>query len=211
MNNVQPPTGRKRSALLPLLLLALALGAAALLWFTRPGSTPEGNLSNAAISGQFDLVDSSGRPVTSASFDGKWRLMYFGYTYCPDVCPMDLATMAAALRLFDERHPDEAKKLQALFVTIDPERDTPEVMAEYTASFHPGILGLTGSRAEVDAALKNFRIYAAKVPGETDDSYTYDHSALFYLLDPKGRAVEFLASQTAAPEQLANTLERFLG
>ncbi len=211
MNNVQPSEGRKRSAYLPLILLALALGAAALLWFTRPGSAPEGNLSNAAIGQQFDLVDEENRPVSNASFDGKWRLMYFGYTYCPDVCPMDLATMGAALRLFDEQQPEAAQKLQPLFVTVDPERDTPEVMAEYTASFHPDIVGLTGSRAQIDAALKNFRIYAAKVPGETDDSYTYDHSALFYLMDPNGRAVEFLASQTATPEQLAATLERFLG
>ena len=211
MNNVQPPARRKQP-LLPLLLLALVLGAAALLWFTRPGGgAPEGNLSKAAINGDFTLVDERNQPVTSASYDGKWRLMYFGYSFCPDVCPMDLATMGGALRLLAEQDPQAMDKLQPLFLTVDPERDTPEVMAEYTDHFHPAIVGLTGSRAEVDAALGNFRIYAAKVPGETDDSYTYDHSALFYLMDPKGRAVEFLASQTTSPEQLVAMLERFLG
>lgn len=209
MNNVQPSAGRKRPRFLPI-LLAVALAIAAVLWFTRPGAAPEGNLSSAAINGEFSLVDEQDRSVTNASFDGKWRLMYFGYTYCPDVCPTDLATMAAGLRLLQEQQPKAAAKLQSLFVTVDPERDTSELMAEYTNSFHPEILGLTGSRAQIDAALKNFRIYAVKVPGATDDAYTYDHSALFYLMDPNGRPVEFLASMTASPQQLADMLERFL-
>lgn len=198
---------------LPLLLvpLVLLLAAGALFWLMPASRGPQGNLSNSGVSGTFNLIDETGRAVTSESFDGKWRLMYFGYTFCPDICPTDTATMAAGLRLFEEKHPDAAARLQPLFLTIDPERDTPAALAEFTASFHPRILGLTGSREQVDAALKALRIYAVKVPGATPGSYTMDHQAMFYLLDEQGRPVEFLASSTATPESLAAMLERFLG
>ena len=192
------------------MLLALALALVAALWFFRPDQGPKGNLTGAAVGGAFSLVDETGAPVTNESFDGKWRLMYFGFTYCTDICPTDTAKMAAALRQFEEKHPDAAQKLQPIFVTVDPERDTPEALAEFTDSFHPRILGLTGSREQIDAALKTFRVYAAKVPGATDEAYSYDHLAIFYLMDPKGRPVEFLASSTASPEQIVGMLERFL-
>lgn len=207
MNSPQPVN---RSSRLPLILLAAALALAAALWLFRPDGAPKGNLTGAAVGGPFSLVDETGAPVTNESFDGKWRLMYFGFTYCPDICPTDTAKMAAALRLFEEKHPAEAQKLQPIFVTVDPERDTPEALAEFTDTFHPRILGLTGSREQVDAALKTFRVYASKVPGTTPEAYTYDHLAIFYLMDPKGRPVEFLASSTATPDEIAAMLERFL-
>lgn len=207
MNSPHPV---RKSSRLPLVLLALALALVAALWFFRPDSAPKGNLTGASVGGPFSLVDETGAPVTNDSFDGKWRLMYFGFTYCPDICPTDTATMAAAVRMFEEKHPQEAKTLQPIFVTVDPERDTPAAVAEFTDAFHPRILGLTGSREQVDAALKTFRVYAAKVPGTVPEAYTYDHLAIFYLMDPKGRPVEFLASSTASPEQLLAMLERFL-
>jgi protein SCO1/2 len=210
MNSQQPahkPSNLARS--LPLLLLALALAAAAFL-LLRPAPTPQGNLAGSAVGGPFTLTDETGRTVTSESFAGKWRLMYFGFTYCPDICPTDTAKLAAGLKLFEEKHPDQAARLQPLFLTVDPERDTPQALAEFTDSFHPRLLGLTGTRQEVDAALKAFRIYASKVPGTTADSYTYDHLAVFYLMDPDGRPVQFLAGPTATPQGIADMLERFL-
>ena len=214
MNSPQPankPNNQtSRGGRLPLILLAAALALLAALWVFRPDTAPKGNLSDSAVGGAFSLVDENGAPVTNETFDGKWRLMYFGFTYCPDICPTDTAKMAAALRQFEEKHPKEAAKLQPIFITVDPERDTPEAVKEFTDTFHPRILGLTGSREQVDAALKTFRVYAAKVPGTTPESYTYDHLAIFYLMDPKGRPVEFRASATATPEELVGVLERFL-
>ncbi|MCG2842702.1 SCO family protein [Sandaracinobacter sp. RS1-74] len=208
MNSPQP--SKARASRLPFILLAVALALLAALWFLRPEKGPEGNLTGAAVGGPFSLVDETGAAVGNDSYDGKWRLMYFGFTYCPDICPTDAAKMAAALKSFEEKHPEAAQKLQPLFVTVDPERDTPEALREFTDSFHPKLIGLTGSRAQVDAALKTFRIYASKVPGVTEGSYTYDHLAIFYLMDPEGKPVEFLASTTATPEQVAAMLERFV-
>lgn len=172
---------------------------------------PEGNLSNSAIGREFHLVDMHGQPVTSASYAGKWRLMYFGYTYCPDICPTDTAAMAAALQQLRTQDAKAAAKLQPLFVTVDPERDTPAVLAEYLRNFDPEIIGLTGTRAQVDAALKTFRVYAAKVPGSTPDSYLYDHQALFYLMDPEGRPVQFLTGAGTDATALADMIRHFLG
>jgi protein SCO1/2 len=195
---------------LPLLLLAAALLALGAVWWLRPAPVPQGNLTGSAVGGPFSLVDETGRRVTSDSFKGQWRLMYFGFTYCPDVCPVDTAKLAAGLKLFEAKHPKAARRVQPLFVTIDPERDTPAVLAEFTDSFHPRLLGLTGSRAEIDAVLKTFRVYANKVPGVTPGSYTFDHLANFYLMDPEGRPVQFMVGATATPEQVAAMLESFV-
>lgn len=210
MNSQQPAPRKSRlSQSLPIVLLALALAAGAALLLLRP-SQPEGNLTGATVGGPFTLTDETGRTVTSESFKGQWRLIYFGFTYCPDICPTDTAKLAAGLKLFEEKHPKEAATLQPLFITVDPERDTPAALAEFTNSFHPRLLGLTGTREQIDAALKAFRIYAQKVPGTTPDSYTYDHLAVFYLMDPDGRPVQFVAGQGATPQSIADMLERFL-
>lgn len=211
MNSQQPATGRSPlSRSLPLILLALALAAGAALLLLRPAPAPQGNLAGSSVGGPFTLTDETGRTVTSETFAGQWRLMYFGFTYCPDVCPTDTAKLAAGLKLFEAKHPKEAARLQPLFLTVDPERDTPQALAEFTDSFHPRLLGLTGTREQVDAALKAFRVYAQKVPGTAPEAYTYDHLAVFYLLDPDGRPVQFLAGPTATPQAIADMLERFL-
>ncbi len=200
----------RRLPRIPTLALALALLAGAALlavWLLRPAPVPQGNLSGAAIGGPFSLIDESGQPVTSDSFAGRWRLMYFGFTFCPDVCPVDTANLAAGLKAFEAASPERAAKVQPLFLTVDPERDTPEILVEFTDAFHPRLLGLTGSRAQVDAALKTFRVYASKVPGVTEGSYTYDHLAVVYLMDPDGRPVAFLAGPTASPEAVAAMLD----
>jgi len=215
MNSRQPVPAQaaaKRPSLsraLPLALLALALAAAAFLAL-RPAPSPQGNLAGSSIGGPFTLIDETGRTVTSETFAGQWRLLYFGFTFCPDICPTDTATLAAGVKLFEAKHPTQAARLQPLFVTVDPERDTPAALAEFTAGFHPRLLGLTGTRPQIDAALKAFRIYARKAPGSTPDAYSYDHLAVFYLMDPDGRPVQFLAGPTATPQAIADMLERFL-
>jgi protein SCO1/2 len=170
----------------------------------------QGNLEGSTIGGDFSLVDERGRPVTSASFDGMWRLMYFGFTFCPDVCPVDTANMARGLRAFEGADPDRGARVQPLFVTVDPERDTPEALAEFTDAFHPRLLGLTGTREQVDAALSTFRIYARRAEGGTEDGYLIDHMAVVYLFDPDGRPVHFIAGPEARPEAVAAMLESFV-
>jgi protein SCO1/2 len=191
-------------AMVAVLLLVIA-GAG---WYLTASAPPRGNLSGAAIEGRFNLVDENGRPVTERSYAGKWRLMYFGYTFCPDICPTDTAAIAAGLKAFEARYPDRAARVQPLFITLDPERDTPQVLAEFTANFHPRLLGLTGSRAQIDQVLKTFRIYASRVEGATPGSYTYDHAAMVYLMDPDGRPVEFVAAPK--PATVEAMLERFV-
>lgn len=195
---------------LPLILLAVAVLAAGAIILFRPAPAPEGNLTGAAVGGPFTLVDETGRQVTSDSFNGQWRLMYFGFTYCPDVCPVDAAKLGQGFAAFEKANPEAAKKVQPLFVTVDPERDTPAALAEFTANFHPRLLGLTGTRAQIDDMLKRFRIYASKVPGVTKGSYTYDHLAVFYLMDPDGRPVQFIAASTAPPEAVTEMLAKFV-
>jgi protein SCO1/2 len=190
-------------------LLVLAIAAAVLvgLFILRPEARVEGNLSGATIGGDFALVDETGRPVTSQSFAGQWRLMYFGYSFCPDVCPVDTANLAAGFSAFEKAAPERAARVQPLFVTVDPERDTPAALREFTDSFHPRLVGLTGSPDQVAAALKTFRIYAKRREGATPDSYLMDHMAAIYLFDPEGRPVAFLPGPEATPEAVRALLD----
>lgn len=158
----------------------------------------------AQIGGPFELVDETGRTVTDQTFRGKWMLMFFGFTYCPDVCPTTLNDIAVAL----DRLGDEASGIQPLFITVDPERDTPEVIADYTAAFDDRILGLTGTAEQIEAAAKVYRVYFSKVP--QGDTYTMDHSAIVYLMGPDGRFVTHFSHQTggeAMAQEVAEHLE----
>lgn len=138
------------------------------------------------VTGEFTLVGKDGQPVSDTDLRGEWLLIFFGYTHCPDVCPTSLGTMALVM---DELG-DEASALQPLFISVDPARDTPEVVAEYVAAFHPRIIGLTGSEEQVAAAARSHRAYYAKVPPSDDagsgGDYAMDHSAHLYLMDPDG-------------------------
>jgi protein SCO1 len=133
---------------------------------------------------QLALIDHNGHPVTLASFRGKLVVLFFGYTHCPDVCPTTLSDMAQALKLMP---PEAASQVQVLFVTVDPERDTPEILREYVPYFHPDFLGLYGSNEQVALAAKEFKIVYRKhlEPGASD--YLIDHSAGTYVLDTRGR------------------------
>jgi len=158
----------------------LVLCLAVILLFSGRGASP---IATAAIGGPFELVDQDGKTVTDRDLKGKPTLVFFGFANCPDVCPTTLFEMSEILRALG---PD-AEKANALFVTVDPERDTPSVMKDYLSSFDPHLRGLTGDPAAVTAMTKAYRVYVKKVP--QGDSYTVDHTAIVYLMGKDGRFV----------------------
>ena len=164
-----------------------------------------GTLLASAIGGPFQLVDQNGKTVTNADLKGKWSLVYFGYTHCPDACPTALNDISIAL---DELGP-KRDAVRPVFITVDPERDTPEVLKSYVTSFDAPILALTGTPEEIAQAAKDYRVYYAKHP-EAGGDYSMDHSSVIYVMDPDGR---FTASFTheSAPEQISERLKKLLG
>jgi protein SCO1/2 len=207
--NSPAPSRRIPFALVVGVLLLLCAAAAALLYAARGGGGGDRPpLEGASIGGPFALVDGDGRPVTDRDFAGKWQLIYFGYTFCPDICPTDMQRLAQGYRAFEAADPARAATVQPIFVTIDPARDTPAVVKAFTAAFHPRFVGLTGSQAQVDAALKAYRVYAQKGAG-SDDAYLMDHSAIAYLIDPQGKPISFL-SQGSSAEDVAAELARWV-
>jgi len=151
-------------------------------WDMMAGSRESGT---AAIGGPFSLVDGEGRTVTEADFRGRPLLVYFGYTYCPDVCPTTLSTIAETLDLLG----DEGRDIAVLFISVDPERDRPEHVGEYARVFHPQMVGLAGSAEQVAAAARAYRVYYAKANQDPNDpeDYAVDHSAYTYLMGRDGR------------------------
>lgn len=146
----------------------------------------------------FSLTDHTGRARTLADFRGQVVMLYFGFVQCPDVCPTALTRAAGVKQLLR----DQAGRLQVLFVTVDPERDTPEMLREYMAAFDPGFLALTGSTVEIKAVADEFKVYFKKVP--TGSSYTMDHTALSYLFDPQGRLRVALRHEQTAEDYAAD-------
>jgi len=181
------------------LLVGLAALALALFLTFRPGGQ---EARSAAVGGSFALVSHEGRAVTERDFLGSPFLVFFGFTHCPDVCPTKLFEISEVLRATGER----GRSLRALFITVDPERDTPEVLKSYLGSFDERIVGLTGDGAAVDAAVRAYRGFARKVPLK-DGGYTMEHTALVYLMDGKGRFVSSLNLQRP-PAEAARELLR---
>ncbi len=141
------------------------------------------SFGRALVGGHFSLVDQTGKRVSDQDFRGRFLLVMFGFTYCPDVCPSELQVIGAAL---DKLGP-KAERVAPLFITVDPERDTPSQLATYLKSFDPRLIGLTGTAAEVETATKAYRVYVRKVPDpKSTAGYTMDHSALIYLMGPDG-------------------------
>lgn len=158
----------------------------------------------AAIGGPFQLTDQNGKAVTDKSLKGKPTLIFFGYTHCPDVCPTSLFEMSEVLRAMGK----DADKVNAIFISVDPERDTPAIMKEYLSSFDPHLKGLSGDPAETAKVITSYRVYAKKVPTK-DGDYTMDHTALIYLMDRDGRFVSpFNLKRT--PEEAAADLKKYL-
>ena len=161
----------------------------------------------ADIGGPFTLTDHHGNAVTEASYPGKYLLVFFGYTYCPEVCPTTLSTMADALDILG----DDAVKVRPLFVSVDPERDTPEQLAMYVRHFNPRLIGLTGTAEQVAAAAQVYRVYYRKVEekGAAADEYLMDHTAIAYLMGPDG-AFKVHFSQNVDAETMARRIKEFL-
>jgi protein SCO1/2 len=159
----------------------------------------------ASVGGAFELEDGSGKTVSDQSFRGRWMLVYFGYTHCPDACPTALNDEAVAL----SRLGPLKAKLVPIFITVDPERDTADVMKDYVAAFGPEFVGLTGSGAAIQAVEHEYKVYAAKHPLEGGD-YAMDHSSYIYVMDPEGRFVTTFTHETS-PDDMAKDLKQRLG
>jgi cytochrome oxidase Cu insertion factor (SCO1/SenC/PrrC family) len=153
----------------------------------------------ALVGGPFTLTDQHGAVVTEQDFAGRYMLIYFGYTYCPDFCPMSLSNMTQALDLLP---PEQAEQVVPILITIDPERDTVEQLAEYAPLFHPRLVALTGTPEETRQAAKAYRVYFSKAGNGDGSDYLMDHSTFIYLMGPDGKYVRHF-SHTATPEEIA--------
>ena len=200
---------RNRQALIPYLLLVAAL-AGGLLWHESelvPGLGKTVITGRADVGGPFRLIDHTGKQVTDTDFRGRYMLIYFGYSYCPDVCPTTLAVMAQAL----EKLGAKSQRIVPILITIDPARDTPKVLADYVKAFGPTFVGLTGSEAAIQDAEKKYRVYAVKRPLDSSKgnggNYGVDHSSVLYLMGPDGRLVNFY-DEAVSPDDLAKDLRQ---
>jgi protein SCO1/2 len=182
-----------------LLVAVLILGTGAFMWLSGGGTA-------SLVGGPFTLEDGNGRQVTDRDFRGKYMLVYFGYTFCPDVCPTTLNEVADALDHLGAK----ADKLQPIFITVDPKRDTPDVVKQYVAAFTPRLLGLTGTPEQIAAAAREYRVYYAEHrtgPGPND--YTMDHSSILYLMGPDGKFIAPVGADEPGP-QMAADLNRLM-
>ena len=165
------------------------------------------NTKGADIGGPFSLIDHTGKRVSDAQYRGRFMLIFFGYTFCPDVCPLELQTVGRAMDILGPK----GSKITPLFISVDPERDTPALLKDYVAAFHPRMVGLTGSAAEIAAAAKAFKVYYGRPPGTkagTQD-YLMDHSSFIYLVGPGGTLRALFRPKTS-PETLAREIARFI-
>jgi protein SCO1/2 len=180
---------------------------------TNEGPAGEGGAEvsssgQALVGGPFTLTDQTGKTVTDADFRGKFMLIYFGFTFCPDVCPTELQVISGALQKLGPK----ADKVQPIFVTVDPERDTTEVLAKYVKQFDPRLIGLTGTPEQIAAVAKAYRVYYEKVKEEgatSPDDYTVDHSSVAYLMGPDGKFLTFFPPGVS-PDQMAEKIGSYL-
>lgn len=196
--------GRKFLLLIPALIALGALVTAGTLLVTQRSSHTSRSavlgktitMGKADIGGPFTLVSTNGEVVDNESYRGKWLLIFFGYTFCPDVCPTSLNNVSIAI----ERLGSAASDIQPLFITVDPQRDTRDVLAAYLTSFDARITGLTGSQVEIDRVLKGFRVYVESQRSGDDDNYLVSHSAYVYLMDSRGVFVNVIQGTTSGEE-----------
>ena len=180
------------------LVALVAIGLAAFLLVGPPGRSRA-----ALIGGPFALQDGNGKTVSDQTLHGRPFLVYFGYTHCPDVCPTELARISDVLAKMGDN------AIPALFITVDPDRDTPKIMQDYVSSFNPAIVGLSGSPQAVEATEKAFRVYSHKGPAQPDGDYAMDHSSVVYLMDKNGAFVEAFNVERP-PQDAAKELDKYL-
>jgi protein SCO1/2 len=182
----------------PALALLIA-GALALAGCNAATPAPEPPLAGAAIGGDFALTASDGRTVKWDDFAGKYRIVYFGYAFCPDVCPTDMQRVAQGLKALKASNPDKAAKIVPIFISVDPARDTPEVVGEFAAAFSPDIIGLTGTPEQIAAAAKTFKVFFARGEAVAGGGYLVDHSNIVYLFGPEGEPLATLPVDQGGP------------
>ncbi len=187
----------------PLISLLFVLTGAC----SRPVETPP--LEGAAIGGPFTLVSETGQPLKSSSFDGKYRLIYFGYTFCPDVCPTDTQTLMKGYQQFGKDDAARAAKVAPIFITLDPARDTPAVLTQWTDAFDPHLIGLTGSEQQIDAVAKQFAIFFKREEADADGAYLVDHARMALLMGPKGEPIALIPQDKDA-KSVAAELDRWV-
>ncbi|WP_336968172.1 SCO family protein [Sphingobium aromaticiconvertens] len=177
----------------------------------------QGELTGARIGAPFTLTDQDGRSVRWQDFDGKYRLVYFGYTYCPDVCPVDLQRITQAFARFEKAEPALAAKVQPIFISVDPERDTPAVLKTYVAAFHPRLIGLTGTSDQIAKVAKDFVVIYGKEKSEGASDYLVSHSRTPYLFGTKGEPIALVPvddpstpEDDGAPDKVLAALQKWV-
>jgi cytochrome oxidase Cu insertion factor (SCO1/SenC/PrrC family) len=189
------------------LVLAVALGLVVrALWLDpRGGGGRDASVTGTAlVGGPFELTDQNGQRVKDTQFRGKLMAVFFGYIFCPDICPTTLLDVGQAL----DKLGKDGEQVQPIFITIDPERDTPAAMKDFLANFHPRVIGLTGTTAEIQAAAKAYRVFYAKAGGKERD-YLMDHSVFIYLMDREGRYLTHFTNKMRSDE-IAAAIRKFL-
>jgi protein SCO1 len=192
-------------------ILAACLGLAALPSCQKApeAASAAAPLAGSSIGGPFELTDSHGKTVRWSDFAGRFRIVYFGYTYCPDACPTDVARFSQGLRKFEAEHPALGAKVQPIFISVDPERDTPKVVGEFIANFHPRLIGLTGSPDQVKAAASAFKVFYEKGEPAKGGGYMVNHSTVTYLFGPKGEPLAILPTDQG-PDAVAAELAKWV-
>ncbi len=203
---------KKHPSLLATILLAIGVAMLSAC-NPQPAETPiatseEPPLAGARIGGDFTLTDQNGKKVSFSDFDGQYRILYFGYSYCPDVCPVDLQQLMAGLRVFEKNNPERAAKIQPIFISIDPARDTPGVLKDYVGAFHPRLIGLTGSEQEIKDAADKYLILYNKQEPNAEGGYLLDHSRQAYLFGPRGEPIALLPYD-GTPQDIAAEIDRW--
>ena len=165
-------------------------------------------LAGATIGGPFTLTGEHGKPVSNTDFAGKYRIVYFGYTFCPDVCPVDMQNLGGAMRLLDQQDPALSARIQPIFITVDPARDTPAVLKEFTDAFYPRLLGLTGDPETIAKVAKKYAIYYKAEAPASGGGYLVNHSRQAYLMSPEGKPLALLPIDES-PAAVAKEIERW--
>ena len=186
-----------------------ALAGALLLAACSPAGGNEPPLRGARLGGPFTLVDQNGAKLDSRTLQGKYRLVYFGYTFCPDVCPVDLQQIGLAMKRLEADSPKLAAKLQPIFITTDPQRDTPAVLKEFVSAFHPRLIGLTGTPEEIAAVSKAHGVWSAKREDSGASEYLVNHSRMALLFGPASEPIAILPHEQGA-EAIAAELEKWV-
>ena len=208
--NRRAMTSPMRICLLPSLFAAALLASCG----RAPAPTPEseGPIAGSSIGGPFMLTDSQGKTVRWSDFDGKYRIVYFGYTWCPDVCPTDVARIVRGYNRFKQDEPSLAAQVQPIFISVDPERDTPAKVGEFVHAFSNDLIGLTGTPDAVNQAADAFKVFVEKGDPDKDGNYLVNHSTQAYLMGRKGEPIALLPVDVKdRGEAIAAELEKWIG